>query len=61
MKYRIVTDRFGGFECQGRYFWFPFWFELDHINTSTSLEEAEKWLKNYIKVKNFKSIVIKKY
>lgn len=40
-SYRIVKDRWKGFEVQVRYIWFPFWHELG-TNTSSSVEDAEK-------------------
>jgi len=38
--YRIVTDRFAGFEAQYRPWWWPFWLECYGINTCPSLEAA---------------------
>ena len=46
-QYRIVTDKFGGFEVQKRLWYYPFWFQIQNekrypINTHRTIEEAEK-------------------
>jgi hypothetical protein len=42
-RYRVIRDRFSGFEAQVRYWWFPFyWSQIDSCNTSATLEKA-KW------------------
>lgn len=38
--YRIVTDRAHGFEAQARYWWWPFWCQLNGVNTHRTVEEA---------------------
>lgn len=40
-KYRVVRDRYCGYEAQVKRWWWPFWKELDGINTWRSLEQAE--------------------
>jgi len=57
-KYRIVSDSYGGYEGQVKYWWFPFmWFQLwDHVDeTSTlygftnhygSIEECKKFVES---------------
>ena len=47
IQYRIVTDKFCGFEVQKRLWYYPFWFQIqnekrDSINTYRTIEEAEK-------------------
>jgi len=42
-KYRIVTDRYAGFEVQVRYWWFPVWIQSP-INTHPSLEDAKQFI-----------------
>ena len=51
-KYRIVTDRYAGYECQIWVWWFPFWIQLSRTNTHSSIELAEKYIQNHIKNKN---------
>lgn len=56
-RYRIVRDNYSGFEAQVKYWWWPFWLQIDYItgcNTSYTVEQArevvrfhyKKWLKN---------------
>jgi hypothetical protein len=40
-QYRIVTDKWAGFEVQFRTFWNPFW-RMPNVNTSRTLQEAEE-------------------
>lgn len=47
-RYRIVTDRWNGFEVQVWRWWWPFW-EMPSINTSPSVEAAKTWLTEYLK------------
>ena len=49
-QYRIVTDRYAGFEVQKRLWYYPFWFEIKDqnsfiANTHFSIEEAEELIK----------------
>ena len=46
-RYRIVTDRFAGYEVQSRPWWWPFW-DMVSANTSCTVEEAEFWLRSYL-------------
>lgn len=46
-EYRIVTDRFNGFEVQLRRWWWPFWQQANFSNTHTSVEKAEAWARVY--------------
>lgn len=49
-KYRIVRDSYCGYECQIKYWYFPFiWFELYFGNTSFSIERAKKIIENHSK------------
>ena len=46
-KYRIVKDRYAGYECQVLYWWFPFfWFQMGAINTHASIEKAKEYINN---------------
>lgn len=41
-KYRIVRDKYAGYEVQFRFWWLPFiWFEAYGCNTHFTLESAE--------------------
>lgn len=60
-KYRIVRDRFLGYEVQKRLWFLPVWYQVSHeyflTNTFKSIEAAEKFIedvenrKNYVEVK----------
>ena len=44
-KYRIVNDDYCGYECQVKYWFFPFvWFQLEISNTHSSIEKAKKFI-----------------
>lgn len=53
MKYRVVGDSYGGYEVQGKFWWWPFYFQLSRygrgsgINTYSSLEDAKKLIELY--------------
>ena len=46
--YRIVTDKYLGFEVQSRRWWSPFWNQVDGCNTHWSIEIAEEFLRQYL-------------
>lgn len=47
IKYRIVKDNYGGFECQKWWIWCPFWTEMGNVcNTHFSLDKAIKYIEN---------------
>lgn len=46
-EYRIVRDKFLGFEVQHRTWWWPFWRQTDFVNTHASVEEAEKFARRH--------------
>jgi hypothetical protein len=41
MRFRIVRDKFAGYEVQHKYWWFPFWFQTGCCNTHRTIEDAE--------------------
>lgn len=41
-KYRIVTDSFLGYEAQFKPWWFPVWQQCFSVNTSHTIERAQK-------------------
>lgn len=48
-EYRIVKDRYLGYEVQARRLWFPFWVQCRDCgptNTHSSLSEAEEFARN---------------
>jgi hypothetical protein len=46
-RYRIVTDRWNGFEVQEWCWWWPFW-RMPILNTSASVEDAKAWLSRHL-------------
>ncbi len=48
--YRIVRDRFAGYEVQIWRWWWPFWVQAGFSNTHASVERAEEWARNYAQV-----------
>jgi len=44
-KYRIVSDEYCGYQCQVWRLWFPFWVEMNFVNTHISLESAIDYIK----------------
>tara|TARA_R110000772_G_scaffold65149_1_gene145580 strand:+ start:720 stop:926 length:207 start_codon:yes stop_codon:yes gene_type:complete len=59
-QYRIVTDKWLGFEVQKRDWYSPFWYQLNFSNTSDNIERAEKLI-DIDKAKYKKRKVIKTY
>lgn len=55
-RYRIVTDSYGGYEVQKRYFGF-LWSELG-TNTHISIDDAKKFIEEDAKKRLFKSNII---
>jgi len=53
-KYRIVTDKYCGYEVQVWHWWFPFWVQ-PYCNTHVSVEDAEELVKQL----SFKKQVVK--
>jgi len=49
-KYRIVTDNNRGFQCEIWRLYLPFWFQINFVNSHSTIEDAEKSIKNYKKV-----------
>ena len=43
-KYRIVRDNFCGYECQVWRLWFPFWVQMNLVNTHISLASAINYI-----------------
>jgi len=45
-KYRIVTDKFAGYECQIWRLWWPFWVQMNWTNTNSLIEKAKEYIRN---------------
>lgn len=46
-RYRIVKDNYRGYECQKWKLWFPFWVQINYVNTQRTIEEAIKYIEDY--------------
>jgi hypothetical protein len=46
-RYRVVRDGVAGFEAQWRPWWWPFWIQLNGVNTSRSLDAALEIVKTH--------------
>lgn len=46
-RYRIVRDRWLGYEVQVWRWWWPKWTCAGFSNTHSSIERAERWLAGY--------------
>lgn len=49
-RYRIVKDRYCGYEVQQWCWWWPVWTTCAFSNTHTTVERAEAWLAGYRKL-----------
>lgn len=45
--YRIVTDRWAGFEVQSWSWWWPFWSQVGFSNTHSYVEDAEAYAQRH--------------
>ena len=43
-KYRIVIDNYLGYEAQIKRWWFPFWTQLNGLNTHITIEQAKEYI-----------------
>ena len=46
IKYRIIRDNYAGFEVQKWRWYFPFWIQLNFVNTNISINQAIKLIEN---------------
>ena len=44
-KYRIVADRYAGYEVQIKRWWLPIWLQVGFVNTHITAERAERFAK----------------
>lgn len=56
-RYRIVTDRYLGYEVQAWRWWLPVWIQVGLSNTHSTAEEAEIYMKRKSEARK----VIKEY
>ncbi len=45
-KYRVIRDKYAGYEAQIKRWWFPFWLQIS-VSTSSTVEGAVKTCKNH--------------
>lgn len=60
-RYRIVTDRYAGFEAQFRVWWWPCWMQINGMNTFPSAEAAERFIRNHVDEKRAPRTNVVKY
>lgn len=58
-KYRIVTDKYAGYEAQVKYWYWPFWVMLYGCNTSLTIERAEGLIQTHRREREFRPKVVK--
>lgn len=44
-RYRIVTDKYAGYEVQTKYWWWPWWVS-PRTNTHSTVDDARKYAKH---------------
>jgi hypothetical protein len=48
IRHRIVKDIYSGYECQVWRIWFPFWVQMNFVNTHSTIENAKTFIKDKI-------------
>lgn len=57
-KYRIVRDRFAGYEAQVKFWWFPVvWFEMHNSPNLTNTHRSVEAARDFIERKRKKKFV----
>ena len=59
-RYRIVTDRYAGYEAQIKRWWHPFWMQIE-VNSRQTVEESEAFIKAQVKLSKQKTGQFVKY
>lgn len=54
-KYRIVTDKYIGYEAQFKRWYWPFYMQIDRVNSHLTIEAAERMIESH----KFKSEIVK--
>jgi len=49
MKYRIVKDRYAGFEAQYKHPLWPWWVQCNRVNSSLTIERAREIIDRHAK------------
>jgi hypothetical protein len=57
-RFRIVTDKYLGFEVQIKKWYYPFWLQVGYTNTHLSIEDAKDFIEKTKKSLDFKSEVV---
>lgn len=57
-KFRIVTDRYAGFEVQKKNWYSFFWFQVDYVNTHETLQDALDFLRETKSKMRFRKKVV---
>lgn len=60
VRFRIVTDKYNGFEVQRKTRWWPFW-RQPRINTSETLGEAKDWLRRYLEKDGATVVIVEEF
>ena len=55
-RYRIVRDRYCGYEVQQKLWWCPWWHQPE-CNTRSTVEGAEQWLRLYLRARSNGNVV----
>lgn len=50
-KYRVVIDKYLGYEAQFKYWWMPIYFQIGGCNTFPDMESAKSLCKRHLKPK----------
>jgi len=51
-RYRIVLDRYGGYDAQYRLWWWPFWVQCYRVDAQRTLEDAKTLIRFHKKIGN---------
>lgn len=57
-KYRVVTDKYLGYEAQFKPWYYPFWLQCFGVNTANTLERAKTTIERHKKHKRQKNRVV---
>lgn len=66
-KWRVVTDNYKGYEVQKKFWWFPFWLQVSHINGDVGynsflyLDSAVHYMRECASKQAFKPMVVAKH
>jgi len=57
-RFRVVTDKYEGFEVQIKRWYYPFWLQVGHTNTHSTIDEAKEFIAKTKNDLDFKSKVV---